>query len=272
MNIFEILEKRELKPKDEFHRLVVIFNKEFWFDPERENCSLKQIFNKSFCRCPLRCSFLSIDDLLKSCEINERTEYYISWETLFAYCEVLHNVSTEDLCPSETNDEFCRLLSMLHDNMTVILEKTNHEWAKIDKGFVIVEKNSATSEAVECLETGNEDLALKMIEYNRVLLKGNLERKREILVSLASYTEPMKIALRGTEYSTLYSDSRNWVNNLNIRHNNSGKDTVPEYAKKWTAKQYEEWYDKIYLSLLMVIMAKRQLEIKQEMNKLQALK
>lgn len=111
---------------------------------------------------------------------------------------------------------------------------------------------------------------MKMIEYNRVLLKGNLDRKREILASMASYVEPMKNLFNGTIYSSLYNDSRNMVNNLNIRHNNSGKDSLPEYAKKWSEKEFEEWYDSAYHTLLMVILAKKQLEITQNFNKLKS--
>ena len=58
------------------------------------------------------------------------------------------------------------------------------------------------------------------------------------------------------------------TNKLDIRHNNTGKGSIPEYAKNWTKVDFENWYDKIYHTLLMVILSKRQLKIMQEMNKL----
>ena len=173
MNIFELVEKRVLNPSDEFHRLAAIFNKQFWYYPQRTHVSLKKLFNDSFYLCSCRSSFLSIDDLLKSLKINEDTNFPVSWETLFTYCEILRNVSE----------------SALH----------------------------TTTEAIESLEEKDSELALNMIEYNRVLLKGNLQRKREILSNIASYVEPMKILFKGTDYNSLYNDSRNMVNNLNIR-------------------------------------------------------
>lgn len=270
MNIFEMLEKREIKPADEFHRLAQIFNKEFWSYSKSEYSSVKKILDENFHNCSCRSSCLSIDDLLNELKIDEKTRATISWNTLFTYCEILRNVTDLTLCKIFQDDEFEQLVKMMLDNMNIILEKTNHGWAKIKEGYVIVDKNPATTEAIECLEEKDFELALKMIEYNRVLLKGNLDRKREILTSMANYVEPMKMLFKGTDYFTLYNDSRNWVNHLNIRHNNSGNDSVPEYAKNWKLKDYEEWYDKIYHTLLMVVLAKKQLEIKQEFNKLKS--
>lgn len=186
------------------------------------------------------------------------------------YCEILRNVCNDALLLEIEVVKIERRLNMLLDNMNEILEKTNHEWRQIKEGYVIVEKNPATTEAIECLEAKDADLALNMIEYNRVLLKGNLQRKREILFNMASYVEPMQSLLKGSIYGSLFTDSKELVNKLNIRHNNSGKNSVPEYAKDWGDKEYEEWYDNAYHTLLMVILAKKQLEITQAFNKLKS--
>ena len=270
MNIFELVEKRELNSSDEFHRLAAIFNKQFWYYPQRTHVSLKKLFNDSFYLCSCRSSFLSIDDLLKSLKIDEKSAFLVSWETLFTYCEILRNVSESALHTTTEDDEYKRQIIMLYDNIDVILEKTNHEWAKTEQGYVIVDKNPATTEAIECLEEKDSELALNMIEYNRVLLKGNLQRKREILSNIANYVEPMKILFKGTDYNSLYNDSRSMVNNLNIRHNNTGKDSLPQYAQNWRQKEFEQWYDNAYHTLLMVILAKKQLEITRTFNKLKS--
>ena len=270
MNIFEILEKREIKPADEFARLVALFQYEW--GSYRQKVSLKQIINNVFHKIPiqLRQTFLSVDDLLKGIDLSEDHINWKQWKDLFLYSEMLLNLINFTKIYFEKDDIARETARQIVSNIDVILEKTNHEWVQIKEGYVIVDKNPATTEAIECLEEKDAELALKMIEYNRVLLKGNLDRKREILASMAGYVEPMKMLFKGTDYFTLYNDSRNWVNNLNIRHNNSGDDSVPEYAKNWKSKDYEEWYDKIYHTLLMVILAKKQLEIKQEFNKLKS--
>ena len=194
------------------------------------------------------------------------------WNELFLYSELLINLINYSRIAIDTNNTAKDTAKQIFSNIKIILEKTNHELVLIKDGYVIVNKNPATTEAIECLEEKDSELALKMIEYNRVLLKGNLDRKREILASMASFVEPMKTLFNGTNYSSLYNDSRNMVNNLNIRHNNSGKDALPEYAKNWGNKEYEEWYDNAYHTLLMVILSKKQLEITQSFNKLKSFK
>ena len=269
MNIFEMLEKRELKPTDEFSRLVNLFNAQ-WDKNLYEKTSLKNFINGHLPQLPIRQTYLLVDEILSDLSISEDALYGVQWTTLFTYCELLFNLINQARGFIKKDEIASTFAKVIEDNIATILIKTNHRWAKIKEGYIIVDKNPAATEAVECLEERDSDLALKMIEYNRVLLKGNLERKREILISMAGYVEPMKMLFKGTDYSTLYDDSRNWVNHLNIRHNNSGNNSIPEYAKKWKSKDYEEWYDKIYHTLLMVILAKKQLEIKREFNKLKS--
>lgn len=263
-----MLEKRELKPTDEFRRLVDLFQ---WRSLYKDN-SVKSIVNGVFHIVPaqIRQTFLSVEDLLKEVGILENSSSWKTWNELFLYSEILLNLINSTKAYIDKDGNARENAQQIISNIKIILEKTNHEWVQIKEGYIIVDKNPATTEAIECLEEKDSELALKMIEYNRVLLKGNLDRKREILASMAGYVEPMKMLFKGTDYFTLYDDSRNWVNNLNIRHNNSGKNSVPEYAKNWKSKDYEEWYDKIYHTLLMVVLAKKQLEIKQEFNKLKS--
>lgn len=272
MNIFEMLEKREIKPADEFHRLAQIFNKEFWSYSKSEHSSVKKILDENFHNCSCRSSFLSIDDLLKSFQIDEKTRYLVSWETLFTYCEILRNVADEKIETIFQDDDFEKLRQMMLDNMNIILAKTNHGWAKIKEGYVIVDKNPATTEAIECLEEKDAELALKMIEYNRVLLKGNLARKREILVTLADYTEPMNNDFKRSQYAALYNDSRFLVNAIDIRHNNSGKGDLPEKAKAWTPQEKEGWYDKTYQVLLTVILTRKHMDVSKEIQDLKPAK
>lgn len=269
MNVFEMLEKRAIRPTDEFRRLVKLFNGQ-WDKSLYEKESLKGVINGCLPLLPIRQSFLTVDEILKELNISENTPYGVEWETLFKYSELLENLINQAQNYIRKDKKASSVAQVIVDNIKVILEKTNHEWAKIKEGYIIVDKNPATTEAIECLEERYADLALNMIEYNRVLLKGNLQRKREILYNMAGYVEPMKIMFKGTEFFKLYDNSRNMVNKLNIRHNNSGKDDVPEYAKNWSDKEYEEWYDNAYHTLLMVILAKKQLEITQAFNKLKS--
>ena len=218
----------------------------------------------------VRQTCIDMDDLFRNLDLSTTYVRSVSWEKLFLLCELLKNIVVQAKPWLLANDDACYVIRLIETNILVILEKTNQKWVKLKKGYVIVKKDVAVEEAIECLEKGNEEQALSMYEYNRSLLAGNLERKREILASVANYVEPWKNEMKGTIYFSLYMDSRELVNKLNIRHNNTGKGTVPEYAKQWSKKDYEAWYDKTFQTLLMVILSKRQVKIKQEMNKLKS--
>ena len=268
MNIFEILEKRELNPTDEFGRLVSLFRWQ-WRTLYAKN-SVKQMINGVFHKVPaqLRQTYLHVDDILKDLGISEDSSYGRNWKELFLYCEVLLNLINTTKFYLDKDETAKETAQQIIANIKVILEKTNHEWAQIKEGYIIVDKNPATTEAIECLENNKVDLALNMIEYNRVLLKGNLTRKREILVALADYTEPMNNDFKGTQYAALYSDSRFLVNAIDIRHNNSGKGDLPEKAKSWTSQEKEDWYDKTYQVLLTVILTRKHMDVSKEIQDL----
>ena len=272
MNIFEILEKRELNPTDEFGRLVSLFRWQ-WRTLYAKN-SVKQMINGVFHKVPaqLRQTYLHVDDILKDLGISEDSPYGRDWNELFLYCEVLLNLINTTKFYLDKEETAKETAQQIIANIKVILEKTNHEWAQIKEGYIIVDKNPATTEAIECLENNKVDLALNMIEYNRVLLKGNLTRKREILVALADYTEPMNNDFKGTQYAALYSDSRFLVNAIDIRHNNSGKGDLPEKAKSWTSQEKEDWYDKTYQVLLTVILTRKHMDVSKEIQDLKPTK
>ena len=267
-----MLEKREIKPANEFERLVALFHYEW--GTFRLKTSLKQIINNVFHKIPiqLRQTFLSVDDLLKGIGLSEDGAYWKDWKDLFLYSELLLNLINSTKVYLDKDDDAKENAQQIISNIKFILERTNHEWAQIKEGYIIVDKNPATTEAIECLEAKNADLALNMIEYNRVLLKGNLQRKREILVALADYTEPMNNDFKGTQYAALYSDSRFLVNAIDIRHNNSGKGDLPEKAKLWTPQEKEDWYDKTYQVLLTVILTRKHMDVSKEIQNLKPAK
>lgn len=272
MNLFEMLKNRVIDPTAEFRRLVELFNEEVIPLTHFGRHSFKEWIDKRFRSLPIRSSFLSVDDMLSDLGIEEKTEYFVDFDQLFLYCEILSNLINQVLKQIEQGSLVDKQAIAIIENINEILEKTNHEMKEIEAGFVVVDKNPATTEAIECLDDDKADLALNMIEYNRVLLKGDLKRKREILVALADYTEPMNNDFKGTQYAALYSDSRYLVNAIDIRHNNSGKGDLPEKAKLWTPQEKEDWYDKTYQVLLTVILTRKHMDVSKEIQDLKPIR
>lgn len=266
MNIFELLEKQNMTPTVEFNRLVALLNYECFDDGTSR--PFKNYINDVWSFLKIRHTSIDLDDLSLSLGIDIRDSRSVDWPKLFLFCELLKNIIVQAKPLLSLNWDIENTIRLINTNLSVILEKTNHKWSKTKKGYIVVKKEIAVAEAIECLEDGNESLAQSIMEYNWILLAGNLDRKREILASIANYVEPWKQEMKGSIFYPLYTDSRELVNKLDIRHNNTGKESIPEYAKNWTKVDFEKWYDKTYHTLLMVIMSKKQLKIMQEMNKL----
>lgn len=268
MNIFELLEKQDMTPVVEFNRLVSLLNYECFEDGVSH--PFKNYINDIWSFLKIRRTSINFEDLLLSLGIDIQNSRSVNWPKLFLFCELLKNIIVQAKPHLNSNWDIENVIRLINTNLSVILEKTNHKWERIEKGYIIVKKEIAVSEAIECLEDGNENLAHCITEYNWVLLAGNLDRKREILANMANYVEPWQQELKGSIFFPLYTNSRELTNKLDIRHNNTGKGSAPEYAKNWTKADFEKWYDNTYHTLLMVILSKRQLKIMQEMNKLKS--
>lgn len=78
-----------------------------------------------------------------------------------------------------------------------------------------------------------EDIAIKIVQYNSYLLKGNLDRKREILLALSNEFEPIREEFKKIN-KKLASNCGFLLNKLNIRHNNNDK-----YVSKLTDEEIE---------------------------------
>ena len=93
-------------------------------------------------------------------------------------------------------------------------------------------------------------MAFKVIEYNHYLLKGDLDKKRNILKALADKIEGFRDNLN----KTLFSDFGYLANNLNIRHNNLEGKNKKEYLVNIDNEELECWYDETYQVMLLCIL------------------
>ena len=175
----------------------------------------------------------------------------------------------------ETEDEF-EIWAEVRDHTSLIdqydklrerilysLDKTNHEWKTLqDDNIIIVEKNVYASEVSQIVSETNIEDAIKVLEYNHFSNKGNIQRKKEILISLANYLEPLRDELNAFEELKEVMKVNNskkiiaveqlfgMYNNLGLRHNND-----KQYHLNMNDEELEQWYDDIYTSTLFVILS-----------------
>lgn len=133
------------------------------------------------------------------------------------------------------------------------LNSLNFEIREIDDKYLIIQKDAAVSEVVDIVE---DSLAKIILEYNHYLLKGDLERKKAILLKIVHVLESKMQDIKGINYQ-LHSDYSYLINNFNIRHNNCDISNTKNYNEmfvKMSDQEKEEWYDEIYQMGLLIFL------------------
>ena len=128
------------------------------------------------------------------------------------------------------------------------MEDVGYKKAERDGIIIFVENNQA---AISISEIVEPQLSYSVLEYNHYKLKGNLDRKKDILKNMADSIEHERNALKSIN-SNFTSDLFQLFNKF-IRHDNSDNN----YISSMSDSEIEKIYDDIYQ---MWLLAKLQLE------------
>ena len=189
-----------------------------------------------------------------------------TFEKLFLFSEFLIALFDEmKKSPHIIESRARAKMEIIKSNIIVFVDKSNHELVDAgEHGTIIVEKSKTASQAVEFID--DQTTAIEVLEYNHYKLKGDLNQKQNILVSLGTYIEPI---LRDEEvkakYRDLFSDVSFLLNNFNIRHNNKAGKTAKEFIMNVPDATLELWYDKAYNMILSAILANQNVEFSKEL-------
>jgi len=156
------------------------------------------------------------------------------------------------------NQNAVRIAKNIFRNIMTNCERLNFEIVEFSQGlFKIVEKNAAATAVADKYSGTDSEFSYKVIEYNHFLLKGNIDRKREILNTIASKFEAVRPQLKAIGFKDIESDAGYLINNLNIRHNNADPQSTSykTYIATMPPTELEEWYDKTYDVLLLALLA-----------------
>ena len=243
-NYFEILDGMNFNQSTEFDTLCILLSN-----------GLLEELNHKFLNYQNRRTFIDFDEFLKFCLSQADNEL----EKLFIFAELLNDM----LSIINPNHPFLRNdVYAVRENINRVLDLSNHEFLTLESGRqIIVEKNVYASEVSQIVsETSIQD-AIKVLEYNHFANKGNVQRKKEILISLANYLEPLRKELNNSEELKDIMKVNNqkviafeklfeMYNNFGLRHNNSN-----QYHLDLADDELEQWYDDIYTSTLFVILS-----------------
>lgn len=161
--------------------------------------------------------------------------------------------------PGVNNTSFFRYskeVSMAFGNMDLLLESLNLQEviSKEEERVYLVPKSAA---AIAAAEIAPKTVAFAILKYNHASIKGDIEEKRKLLLSIAQQYESLfKKPIEG--YARLFDAITNGLNNLNIRHNNIDEKSKKNYrpkVKEMTPEELERWYDELYQMMLLAVLA-----------------
>lgn len=207
-------------------------------------------------------SHIGIDDF--------RTSGRLSIDEFLLYLECTANLVSIVLYKSRTDGAMGIAKNMLL-NIKTNCERLNFEIREFSQGcFKIVEKNVAATAVADKYSETDSEFSYKVIEYNHFLLKGNLDRKREILNAIAAKFEAVRPQLKANGFGAVENDAGYLVNNLDIRHNNTDPQSPSHkaYVAEMNSGELEKWYDKTYDVLLLALLASDFSEMRSDIQEL----
>lgn len=275
-NIFQILQEH-FDIKKEIERIEELFGSDLFYHSNRTNYSPERLVDKYvFYGWKQRNRCLNTDDLKEVLNIdNISIRKTITIEEAITYLEYVENILylACEYIKDKGDFKYYWDYSILNENIESLLDHLNLETYYFDdeEMVLIIEKDEKVSAAAEVVPSS---LGIKIIKYNHHTLKGNIEEKKNIIISLSNKLEPKRKQLEKIN-KQLASDLFYMLNNMNLRHNNkdnTGKNYQPLLSKMRT-NTLEKWYDETYqLELLAILLidnekrTKKIFELKQKME------
>lgn len=265
-HLFELLEKREIDVSNEYRKLITLFKYESIYADGQTlaflidyYCFRKLSIRKSFISVGELFSFLKLDD-----DFNNLNDLFVLIETLETL--ILQAQPYFKDVSQYYSQQFSARTEEISGNIQYIIEKCNYKCYFKEEYVYVSPKSTEVEQVINIID--DFDIAIEFLHYNNHTLQGNLNEKRKILTLLASFIEPIlnsKI-LKNNGFKNLESDIRFYLNNFNIRHNNTeGKNKV-KFADKLNDNDLEIWYDKAYNTILSVIIIEKEIKNSKELK------
>ena len=246
-NIFEILDSK-YKISKEVGKIIKLFCDLRFQTGYDSVSSIEQIIDNScLVYWKQRKSYLNCQEIREDLEINYQLliPERMSKDSIITLMEYFLNML--NLLATKNNYNYFQLNQgyfILKQNIMLLLDHLNLEQLIVEQEekTLIIPKNPAATAVAEISTKGT---ALAILKYNHASLKGDLESKRSLLLSIYNEYEPLlKTPLE--QYKDFYKKVKQLYNNLNIRHNNTTKKDNKNTVINLNEKELEKWYDELY--------------------------
>jgi len=200
----------------------------------------------------LRGTFTSVEEMLLCLNISERDfEENTTEDRLLDYIQFITNAVCYVQEEVNKNHYYIyqagnTIFNAITDNSLRILDKLGAKLVNIKSELFVTYKD----DVADAILAENADFEVPIIEYLKIDNRGDLQRKGEVLCTLAKKLEQHEKALNGTEFKQLCSDTTFLLNNTGARHysNPDKRSNAPFIAM--TGEELEEWYDRAFQMLL----------------------
>ena len=266
---FDLLKDSHVDVNIELQKLNDLFRQDCCYQ-WGESYSLYDLVSENFAKqYKRREHFLSLQELLNAIslecfDISEFDKYFIYAEMYVDLISILDGSGNKDI-ESQKKVIKCQI--------EMVISSLGYKFIVVDDRQIIVENNVFANEATQVVtEFADIKEALSILEYNHFSNKGNIDRKKEILIKIASLLEPWRDDLNNNIAfkDVLKLDNKKVLaveklfrmfNTLIIRHNNDGQQLT-----NMDNNTVEAWYDKIYTMSLFVILGKDVAQILADFN------
>ena len=261
-NFAQVLRAGKVDPRKEYSKLYSLFyNKD-----SRDGKSLADLISMNFEGFYFRGTCLTLDEFDEEHGFNfteQPQDFDIDY--LVSFCEYIYNL----LLHLDNNFFFVQFNKCFYlQQIDKVVDAIGY-MQSFEDGFTIFLPKDNTAIVVSESEYIPENLSYKVIEYNHHSMKGDLERKKQTLLTFADLLEPKRKDLESVD-KLFTSDLFYAFNNFNIRHNNIDP-TGSKYKKSvadLTTTQLEQWYDEVYQMCLLAFMRLEHIDRKKKFDAL----
>ena len=266
----QVLKNASIDLRREYDRLYELFYLQKHQIDINRYFTICQYCKHKFIHLPFRGTCVTLDDFDDYYNFHfEKAPRDFDMNYLISFCEYSYNLTINNTGIGNTLlDPISMSMPCQFYSQQVITVIESIGYMPNQQGFVtdFVPKDQVSISVAETLDLS---LSYRVIEYNHHSMKGDLTRKREILLALADKLEPQGDRLKQIN-SSLKSDLFFLFNRINIRHNNADPSGsyYREFVSKMNDEDLEQWYDETYQMCLLAFLELDNIERKKRVEEL----
>ena len=272
-NIFELLEQNN-SFKADVQRIQELCRKYYFVRSGAKSWLLIEFVDEiCFLDWKGRHKCIDLDDFFRSIKLEDlRFAAQFHLDEYLTYIELIYNLwhlATKHIDSHPNEYEYYQTVDTLADLLETCLSEVNQAayYDEESETCMIAEASPSVTAAAEISDPAT---ALEIIRYNHRSLKGDLQKKRMILIALGDSLEGRKKEIM--QYNAaLYKTITAGLNNLNIRHNNISPQNLSTYHKavaEMAEEELEGHYDDLYQLILHAILLIDNVERQRNMSEL----